>query len=206
MNRGLDYIASAHLLEAGGLLVYPTETLPAIGCLATNLAGIAAIYKIKKRSASKLLPLVAASCQQVQEWADLIAAPQNLIRAFWPGPLTLILPAKRKSVKTLGNKNGEIAIRVTSHPLAAKLAWICGQPLIATSANISGTDKILSPEFMMQLENSSLFCGMISWNYQKFSPLSSTIVKSVYDSEKGWEIKILRAGEITKEMLYESIM
>lgn len=125
------------LLNRGGILIYPTETFYAIGCHPENTAGLARIYQLKGRPETKPLPLLAASLERAANVVDLANCPASLL-SFWPGPLTLLLPAKKQLAQALINSQHKAAIRVSPHAAACAIAKACGGFLPATSANPAG--------------------------------------------------------------------
>jgi L-threonylcarbamoyladenylate synthase len=132
--------AAARCLEAGGLVAFPTETVYGLGADATNPAAISRLYQAKGRPAFN--PLIAhvadleAACRIGRFDADAAA----LATAFWPGPLTLVVPKVRDCpVADLATANlDSVAIRVPAHPVALALLRAFGRPVVAPSANISG--------------------------------------------------------------------
>src|SRR5580704_2241520 len=131
---------AARLLAGGGLVAFPTETVYGLGADATNPAAIARLYQAKGRPAFN--PLIA-------HVSDLAAAMRigcfdttaiALAEAFWPGPLTLVLPkTKDCTVADLATAGLDtIAIRVPAHPVAREILRAFGGPVVAPSANLSG--------------------------------------------------------------------
>ncbi len=145
LPAGPDLDAAARLLRRGGVLAFPTETLYGLGCLALDAAAVAQVYQLKRRPVHKPLPLLAADAAQADAVADLSAMPQEL-RAFWPGPLTVLLPGRAVLPPALKDSRGLAAVRVTSHPLAAALALRAGGALTASSANRSGLPAARRPK------------------------------------------------------------
>jgi L-threonylcarbamoyladenylate synthase len=127
------------VLRRGGLVVYPTETAYALGCDATNSAGMKKIFKIKRRESWKPLPLIAASTAMVRRFAKLEGLNARLAASFWPGSLTLILPSPihLRSVTAVTERRS-VAVRVSAHPVARELSRRLGRPIVSTSANLSG--------------------------------------------------------------------
>lgn len=144
MPAGMDMAQAARFLRGGGVMVFPTETFYGMGCLAAHAEAVARVYQLKRRSVHKPLPLLAAHAAQVDEVAELAAMPKGLA-AFWPGPLTVLLPARARLPQALVNAEGLVAVRVTPHPLAAQLAVEAGGALTASSANLSGGEAVRSP-------------------------------------------------------------
>ena len=141
----MDLAQAARFLRAGGVLIFPTETFYGMGCLATHAEAVARVYQLKCRPVHKPLPLLAAHTAQVDDVAELAAMPKGLA-AFWPGPLTVLLPARACLPQALVNAEGLVAVRVTPHPLAAQLAVEAGGALTASSANLSGGEAVRNPQ------------------------------------------------------------
>lgn len=141
---GMELAAAATFLRHGGVLVFPTETFYGLGCLAANAQAVARVYQLKCRPVHKPLPLLAAHPDQVDAVAELAAMPKALL-SFWPGPLTVLLPARPCLPPALVNEQGLAAMRVTPHPLAAQLAERAGGALTASSANLSGGTPVCLP-------------------------------------------------------------
>jgi L-threonylcarbamoyladenylate synthase len=149
---------AAGALRAGGLVVYPTETFYALGALARDAAAVARLAAAKGRPDGKPLPLLAGDVAQVEEVAlPLDAAARALARAFWPGPLTLVLAARPGLPPEIGAGTGTVAIRVPGSDVARHLAALAGGPLVSTSANLSGappprTPADLAPELLSRVD------------------------------------------------------
>ena len=126
-------------LRSGGVVAYPTEAVYGLGCDPWNEHAIVRLLAIKGRSIDKGLILIAASHDQL---APLLRPEATLDMAqvlkSWPGPTTWLLPAARHVPDWLTGGSGCIAVRVTAHPLAAKLCRGFAGALVSTSANRSG--------------------------------------------------------------------
>lgn len=131
---------AARLLRDGELVAFPTETVYGLGADATQGRAVAAIYKAKGRP--RFNPLIAhvADLAAVEAVAELGAAGRRLAEAFWPGPLTLVLPHRPGSPITSLVTAGldTLAVRIPSHPVALDLLRAVGRPVAAPSANRSG--------------------------------------------------------------------
>jgi L-threonylcarbamoyladenylate synthase len=129
---------AASVLASGGLLIYPTDTLYALGGAARDAGAARAVRAAKGREAGKPLPVVAADLEQARGFcARWPAAADVLAARFWPGPLTLILPAADGLPFELTAGSAGIAVRVPALLLARALCR-SADALIATSANRSG--------------------------------------------------------------------
>jgi L-threonylcarbamoyladenylate synthase len=131
---------AVHCLEAGGLVAFPTETVYGLGADATDGKAIARLYEAKGRPAFNPLIAHVADLAAARVLARFDAQAEKLAAAFWPGPLTLVLP------KTAGCPVAElatagldsIAVRVPHHPVAQKILAAFARPIVAPSANRSG--------------------------------------------------------------------
>jgi L-threonylcarbamoyladenylate synthase len=126
-------------LRGGGLVVYPTDTFYAVAADPTSATAIESLYDWKGRAAEAALPLIAADVEQVADWFGALEGPSARLAArFWPGPLSLLLPAGGRIAAVVHAGSGSVAVRVPRHPVARALAAAWGGPLPATSANRSG--------------------------------------------------------------------
>jgi L-threonylcarbamoyladenylate synthase len=132
--------AAARVLAAGGLVAFPTETVYGLGADATNAAAIAHLYQAKGRPAFNPLIAHVGDIDAARRIARFDAQASALAKAFWPGPLTLVLPkAKDCPVADLATAGLEtIAIRVPAHAVARDILRAFGGPVVAPSANLSG--------------------------------------------------------------------
>ena len=128
---------AAGILAAGGLLIYPTDTLYALGGRALDPGAGSRVRSAKGREQGKALPLIAADVRQASEIVAWTADAQRLAERFWPGPLTLVLTALPGVPSVITAGTGSLAVRVPALRLARDLCLRAG-PLISTSANRSG--------------------------------------------------------------------
>jgi len=131
---------AARVLAAGGLVAFPTETVYGLGADATNGEAVARLYAAKGRPSFNPLIAHVMDVAAAQALARFPAAATRLAQAFWPGPLTLVLPkAAGCAVADLAMAGlDSIAVRVPVHPVARKILARCGRPVVAPSANRSG--------------------------------------------------------------------
>jgi L-threonylcarbamoyladenylate synthase len=133
-------LAAARTLAQGGLVAFPTETVYGLGADATNGEAVARLYAAKGRP--EFNPLIAhvADLDAARELATFNSDAERLARAFWPGPLTLVLPkvpgCPVADLATAGLDT--VAVRVPSHPVARDILAAFGKPVVAPSANRSG--------------------------------------------------------------------
>jgi L-threonylcarbamoyladenylate synthase len=131
---------AAALLRAGELVAFPTETVYGLGGDATNAAAVAAIFAAKGRPALNPLICHVADVAAARPLARFDARAEILATAFWPGPLTLVLPRAADCPATAAVSAGlpSLAVRAPAHPIAQALLAAAGVPLAAPSANRAG--------------------------------------------------------------------
>ncbi len=132
--------AAARALADGGLVAFPTETVYGLGADATNPAAIAHLYQAKGRPAFNPLIAHVGDLAAARQIARFDAPATALAEAFWPGPLTLVLPKTQGcAVADLATAGLDtVAIRIPAHPVARDILRVFGGPVVAPSANISG--------------------------------------------------------------------
>lgn len=133
-------------LVAGEAIVYPTETFYALGVDALSITALERLFAIKGREPGKPVALIAADTAMAFAVArEVPAQARVLANAFWPGPLTLVLPARDGIPAALIGADGGVGVRVSSHPIARALASGLRGPLTATSANLAGEPPAVDP-------------------------------------------------------------
>jgi len=134
-------------LEDGDVVVYPTETLYAIGCDATNEAACQKVADIKARSIAKPLPLIIGGVDMLAGVTDdRPEALQRLASSFWPGPLSILVKALPVLSDMLSDDDGYVSVRWSGHAFASELSRRLRKPIVATSANLSGRPPVARPE------------------------------------------------------------
>ncbi len=129
-------LLSQEYVQAGKLIVFPTDTLYGLACDPFNLAALRSIYAAKGRSTLKALPVLIGALDQLDQLVENIPPQaQRLMERFWPGALTLVLPKQANLPSELTPYPG-LAVRMPNHPFALKLLQALG-PLAVTSANLS---------------------------------------------------------------------
>lgn len=129
---------AADLLRQGALVAFPTETVYGLGGDATNGTAVAGIFAAKGRPQFNPLICHVPDLDAAQELAQFDEAALTLARAFWPGPLTLVLPSRGRVSALVSAGLDTVALRVPAHPLAQDLLRQVGRPVAAPSANPSG--------------------------------------------------------------------
>jgi L-threonylcarbamoyladenylate synthase len=134
-------------IRNGGLVALPTDTLYGLAADPFSAAAIARVFAVKGRAAERALPLIAADAAQVTaQLGRLPAAGQRLAERFWPGPLTLLVPAARALAPGVSGGTGRVGVRVPDHAVARAICAEAGRPITATSANLSGGPATPDPD------------------------------------------------------------
>lgn len=138
--------AASEILNAGGVIAYPTEAVWGLGCDPENEAAVHRILEIKQRDVSKGLILVTANQSQIADLlAELSEQQLSLLKESWPGPVTWLIPdPQNKMPAWIKGEHQSVAIRVSAHPLVAELCTYFGGPIVSTSANKAGEPEIRS--------------------------------------------------------------
>jgi len=130
---------AATVLRAGGVIAYLTDTLYGLGANAFNAAAVQRVFEVKSRRQEKALPVIIGNLNALPAVVQEIpAAAKKLIEHFWPGPLSLIMPASPSLPALLHGDTGKVAVRWPACKVAQALAIAAGRALTATSANRSG--------------------------------------------------------------------
>lgn len=129
---------AAAVLAAGGVVAFPTDTVYGLAADPRQEAAVARIFELKGRREGVALPLVAGSAAQAQAAGRFDARALALAAAFWPGPLSIVVPAASVLARAVVAADGTVAVRVPAHEAARGLAAALGFAVTATSANRSG--------------------------------------------------------------------
>ncbi len=137
---------AAEVLRAGGCIALPTDTLYGLAVNPFDVAAVEKLFAVKGRESGRAVALIGADTDQILErMGPLPPTARALAARFWPGPLTLILPAPRELPTAVSN-NGTVGVRVPDHAVARAVCRAAGFPLTATSANLSGDAATSSPD------------------------------------------------------------
>ena len=199
-NEDLEKIkVPAKIIKDGGIVVFPTETVYGIGVNGLDKQAIEKIYKIKKRPIDKPISLLVSDMQMIEYLAkDISDIEYRIMRAFFPGPLTIILKKKEIIPDILTANKDTVGIRMPSDKVAQKLIEYVKSPIATTSANISGNlsgieIKDIINDFGQNVDY------YIDSGKSKIGT-GSTIVEVINGIPC-----ILRKGSITEEQIYNCI-
>jgi len=198
MNKNI--FQAARILEQGGVICFPTETVYALAANALDSSAINRIYSLKGRDFNKPLAILAKSKLDVANMTITDDRFDKLYDNFSPGPISYILPKKETFILP-GDSNyrlSSLAVRVPDHAIAMQILNEANCPVVATSANISGDEEATD-------ENSvrSIFSGkvdlIVGGDKSKIG-IASTIVDLCAE-----QIKILRVGSISEDEIIQAI-
>lgn len=195
-----DITQAAALLKEGKLVAFPTETVYGLGGNALMDSAVAAIYAAKGRPQFNPLIVHVRSLDDAKRYAEFNATAEKLAQHFWPGPLTLVLPRKKKCALSLLVSAGmdTVAIRMPAHPLAQKLLAESGLPIAAPSANRSG--RISPTEAQHVREELGDRVSMVLDGGACSVGIESTVVNAT-----GSTPTILRPGSVTPAQLSQAL-
>lgn len=188
----------ATVLNEGGIIIYPTETLCGLGALAVYEDSVAKVFNIKGRLQGKPIPILVRDKEMLSEFAVVTDEAVRLIEKFLPGPLTLVLEQKRKLPYLISAGTGKIAIRISSHRFVKRLFDFLSDPITSTSANISGQENIFSFNEIYETFNSKVELIVDSGTLPR-SKGSTVIDLTAKPAE------IIREGDISGAILKEFI-
>ena len=138
----ISFERAVELMRASIPVIFPTETLFGLGSRALDADASARVFRAKHRSTVRPLPLILGEWEQLDQIAKAPAFIMPLLEKFWPGPLSVLFPARLRVPEVLTGGTGHVAVRLSSHPVAAALARAVGEPITASSANISGRPAV----------------------------------------------------------------
>lgn len=180
------------LLREGGVLVFPTETSYGIGCDATNEAAVAKVFAAKNRPEGKGTPMLVASIEHARSYVDFSQTAQRLAETYWPGALNLVLPVQPGMHGARCQTDGTQSVRVSSHPFIQNLFQQFDRPLVATSANPSGSEALYDVLNIEQTfgDRALLIDGIVDIGLLPFVPASTTVRVT------GDRVELLRQGSV----------
>ncbi len=186
-------------LRSGEVIVFPTETFYGLGANALDEKAVQRVATLKGRDVKNPIALIIADMDMIKEVAtNPPPIAERLMQRFWPGPLTLVLPAKKGLSPLLCNPHGGIGVRVSSHPIASALVRGLGHPITATSANPSGTEpaRTIAQAQAYFANKLKIFIDAGELTGQK----ESTVVEC-----HGDQYNMIREGEISSQELDRAI-
>jgi tRNA threonylcarbamoyl adenosine modification protein (Sua5/YciO/YrdC/YwlC family) len=175
------------ILEAGGLIAYPTDTYYGVGCDLFNKKAIERIYQLKQRPRTKPLSFICGDLSDVSRYAQVSNSAFATMRRLTPGPYTFVLEATALVPKIVVTKQKTVGIRVPDSPIALALVKALGRPLVSTSASTPDGQVLIDPSDIQDLLGHGLEL-VIDGGYQLDEP--STVLDMT-----GGEPVVLRMGK-----------
>ncbi len=187
-DSGIEEAVAA--LRQDQVIAYPTETVYGLGCNPFSEDALRRLFEVKKRDDNApLLLLIGDRAQLLELSVDLSDKALRCMKAFWPGPVTLLLPALPGLPEAIVGPGDKVAVRHSSSPVATALCVRYGHPVTSTSANLSGERPALCPEEIGIKGISLCIDG---------GTISDRPPSTVYDPDTG---KVVREGAVTAEAL-----
>lgn len=190
-----DVKKASQVLNEGGIIIFPTDTAFGIGCRIDNLQSVEKLYSLRKRPATMAVPVLFDSIQRVKAYTSEITekVETELMKKYWPGALTIILPANREKVPSLVSGGGlTIGTRIPAHEIPLQLIQMTKCPLIGTSANFHGeptpylmsaldpqlfslVDFVLPGETSQGKESTVIDCSINPWEIKRQGAIDLTL-------------------------------
>jgi L-threonylcarbamoyladenylate synthase len=195
-----DYsLKAASVIRAGGIVAIPTETFYGLAVDPCNGEALERLFAVKKRVRSKPVLVLVDSVENLGLIVEKIPAPyHSLIRKFWPGPLTLIFPARQGLPELLTGSDNSVGVRLSSHRVATEISRCSGGAITATSANISNESPAKKAQDIVNKLGAGI--DLIVDNGKSGATTGSTIVR-----EHRGELHLVREGLIGFDTISQSI-
>jgi len=138
---------AAKWIRTGGIVAIPTDTLYGLAVDPFHADAVARLFALKGRDAARAIPLIAADLEQVRLYfGALPPIGARLAERFWPGPLTILLPAPLALAAAISSGTGRVGVRVPDEPVSRAISKAADRPITATSANRSGQPATADPD------------------------------------------------------------
>lgn len=188
----LEYSLEDGFLVEGSVVIFPTDTVFGLACRLYDEAATKRIIKIKNRDERKHLAVLCDTLVTVNDLAVIDERALKLAHAFWPGPLTIILPSTKSHYEKTGFKT--IGVRIPDHDGVIKLIKQNG-PLVTTSVNMSGKEPMTNLN-----EIKKLFGDKVDYIYHEKNAFYLNVSSTTIDLTNK-EPKVIREGTITKQQI-----
>jgi tRNA threonylcarbamoyl adenosine modification protein (Sua5/YciO/YrdC/YwlC family) len=175
------------ILEAGGVIAFPTDSYYGIGCDLTHKKAIDRIYQLKARDRRKPLSVICSDLSEISRYAKVSNFAYRALKRLTPGPFTFVLEATKEIPDALESKQHTVGIRVPNAPVALALVELLGHPLVSTSAAALDGEPLIDPQEILDVFGHGLEL-IIDGGYQLHEP--STVLSLLGD-----EVQILRQGK-----------
>ena len=198
MTKIQDLANAAKIIRDGGLVAFPTETVYGLGADATNEMASRKIYEAKGRPSDNPFIVHVYDLAEAEKVAYLCPISRKLFETFSPGPITVVVQKKPTICDTATAGLNSVGVRIPSHPVAREFLKLCGVPVAAPSANISGKLSPTTAQMVLQDLDGRIDGIIVSDDIE--CGLESTVVGVV-----NGEIKLLRTGSVSLEQLEQCL-
>jgi len=198
MKRALPdaegFSAAVAALQSDAVIAYPTETVYGLGVNPFSDKALDALFTVKARERDKPVLLIVDAFAQIEKYVNHVSHAARLcMEKFWPGPLSLVLPAVPGLPDCLTDSQGHLCVRCPDHPVARQLCRFWGGAITSTSANVSG-----QPPARCAIDAALPGVALVL----DAGALHTLPPSTVFDPETG---QVLREGPVTLEMLTEAV-
>ena len=192
MLKRLSVPEAVSALLNNEIIIFPTETSYGLGCRAFSQEAVSRLVAAKGRPDGKPLPVLLPSADYLNQFA--IESPLlPLAKMFWPGALTVVIPSFPNLAREISAQTNMVGVRMSAHPLAASLVEKVGEPIVATSANVSGMPAATNTKHCDSAKLSGVY-GLVDGG--SLAGDASTVV-GLLDGG----LEIFRAGRLSKTEL-----
>lgn len=176
------------ILKEGGVVAYPTDTIYGIGCNIFNKKAIERIYQLKQKDKRVPLSFICSDLKNISKYAHISTPNYKILRHFFPGPYTFILPGSRLVPKLMLTKRRTVGIRIPDNKICLMLLETFGNPIVSTSATTQNDEEILNDPIDIEQKLGKCLDLVIDGGISGFT--ASTVVDLTVDPPK-----ILRVGK-----------
>ena len=195
----VDVIAeAAAAIRAGGLVIYPTETVYGLGADAYSDEAVAKVFAAKVRPIEDPISIAVSSLEMARQFTQLTKKVEVVFKKFLPGPLTVVLKAKPTISKLLTAGTGKVGVRFPDHPVTLKLIDFVGGPITSTSANISGRPAPCTVREALDQLGKSVDLAIDAGRCKLGAP--STVVDLTVEP-----FEVLREGPVSREKIRRAL-
>ena len=177
----------AEILQDGGIIIYPTDTVYGLGCNLFYTKGTERIYEIKKRNKKQPLSFICSDLKDISMYAQVTDFAYKIMKRYLPGPYTFILQASRLVPKIILPKRQTTGIRIPNNQICMELVAELGKPLISTSVKTDDDQYLCDPE---EIEKIFKHQVDVVINGGILAPIPSTVVNLIDDT-----VEVLRVGK-----------
>jgi tRNA threonylcarbamoyl adenosine modification protein (Sua5/YciO/YrdC/YwlC family) len=186
---------AVHVLQNGGLIIYPTDTVYGIGCSLYNKSALERLYHLKKKSKFDPISIIVKDIQEASRYARISNHSFRLLKHCLPGPFTFILPSSKEIPKIMLSKRKEVGIRIPDNKVCTTILENFDYPIVNTSANLTADESLNDPDKIQKYFEHQVDL-MLDADWLPDAQ-ESTVIDLTGD-----EMSILRKGKGNPEMIF----